>query len=401
MAAEQETGVVIPLNPDSFQLVRKEKGVNFLYVKDGAPTLIRESLDSASITEDGEVKFMGRVAGKLDVAATNSQNERDSSELKAILEAWFPPIDSKVQHIDGGLAQFNEIIASNEFVVGKFSAEWCGPCKAIAPTIAKMSVQYPGVKFLHIDVDEQKEVKSEHGINCMPTFLFWKDGQKMTEKIEGGDVSKIRAMLAKEAGEPEELDAGEPFTEVITLKIICEGDRVKLEKNGSKVTLFVNGEKRTDECPEIKIDRKTRSFKLGRSPMEVSAALSEDEFNAICDAVDAMWPTNVHHVHNDAEFRQILQDNSKVIAKYSADWCGPCHQIAPKFTELSLEHEDIMFLHIDVDACKALSQSEGVQAMPTFKFYLKGENKGDFMVRGANQASLMAKVQEFKQLPEN
>lgn len=401
MAADEETGVVIPLIPDSFHLVRKEKGVQFFYVKDGTPMLIREALDSAGMTEDGEIEFMGRVAGKLHVEATDAQNEIPSSDFKELLEGWFPPVDSKVHHFEGGLGEFNEIVDSNEFVVGKFSAEWCGPCKAIAPKIAKMSVEYPGVKFLHIDVDQQVEVKTHHKINCMPTFLFWKNGTKLDEKIEGGNVAQIYAMLKQEAGEPEELDAGEPFKEEITLKITCHGDRVKLEKIGNKVTLSINGVVKTDECPEIKINREKRSFTLGRSPMDICNQLPEDEFHAICDAVDAMWPTNVHHVHNDAEFRQILQDNPKVVAKFSADWCGPCHQIAPKYTELSLEHTDIKFLHIDVDQCKALSQKEYVQAMPTFKFYLKGASNGDFMLRGANKASLEAKVKEFDALPEN
>merc|ERR1712048_267050 len=336
------------------------------------------------------------------MGATNAQNDIDSSELKGMGEGWFPPVESRVQHFNGGLEKFNEIIAENEFVVGKFSADWCGPCKAIAPTIDKMSAQYPGVKFLHIDVDEEKEVKSRNGINCMPTFLFWKNGEKMSEKIEGGNVPQIKAILSKEAGEPEELPSADPFTEEITIKITCEGDRIRLEKNSNnKVTVYVNGDKKSDECPEIKINRETRSFNLGRSPMEISKELPEDEFNAICDAVDAMWPTNVVHVHNDAEFREILKDNTKVIAKFSADWCGPCHMIAPKFAELSLEYTDMKFLHIDVDSCKALTQKEGVQAMPTFKFYLNGEHQTDFMVRGANQASLIAKVKELKEKETN
>jgi len=400
MAAEADTqGVVLPLASDSFQLIRNKQGVSFFFVNEGKPQLIREALSSAGVTEDGQVKFMGRAAGKIDFEKTNALNECDASELRGILEGWFPPIESRVQHIDGGLEQFNEIIASNDLVVGKFSAEWCGPCKAIAPTIAKFSAQYPGVKFLHIDVDEQKAVKMSQNIKCMPTFIFWKNGAVFGERIEGGDVPKIKAFLMAEAGEPEELDAGEPFTEEITLKIVCEGDLLKLERNSeNKITLSMNGVTQAEDCPEIKIDKKTRSFKLGRNPLQISKDLPQEEFDALFDAVAALWPTNVIHVHNDAEFRQILKDNQKVIAKFSADWCGPCHIIAPKYTELSIEYPDIKMLHVDVDQCQTLSQKESVQAMPTFKFYLGGENRSDLMVRGANAASLIANVKAFAAL---
>lgn len=403
MAAEAESqGVVIPCAPDTFHLVRKEKGVSFFFVNEGEPMLIRESLDSAGIDEEGQVKFMGRTAGKIDFEATNAVNQQDSSEFKGILEGWFPPIESRVQHIEGGMEQFNEIISSHDFVVGKFSAEWCGPCKAIAPTIAKLSAQYPGVKFLHIDVDSQKAVKMSQNIKCMPTFIFWKNGQVFGERIEGGNVPKIKEILLAEAGQPQTLDAGEPFTEEITLKIVCEGDKVKLERNeNNKISLSINGKVQIEECPQIKINRETRSFKLGRSPMQVSTDLPQDEFDAICDAVDALWPTNVIHVHNDAEFRQILRDNPKVVAKFSADWCGPCHMIAPKYTELSLEYPNIKLLHVDVDQCKLLSSKENVQAMPTFKFYLGGQNKGEFMIRGANAAGLIAKLKQFAAVPQN
>lgn len=402
MAAEAG-GIILPLKPDSFQLVRKEQGVSFFYVKDGEPMLVREELGSAGISEDGEVKFMGRVAGKLDEQATIALNEKDTSEIRGLVESWFPPVDSRVQHIDGGLEQFNEILNSNDFVVSKFSAEWCGPCKAIAPEIAKLSAQYPGVKFLHIDVDEQKQVKTAHKINCMPTFIFFKNGEEYGDRIEGGVLSKIKAVLVAEAGDPEPLEAGAPFTEEITLKIVCQGDTIKLEKNNSnnKVTLYMDGQKKTDECPEIRIDRSTRKFVLGRSPMDISNLLPEADFQALCDAVDALWPSNVIHVHDDAEFRQILKDNPKVVAKFSAEWCGPCHMIAPKYTELSLEYTDIKLLHIDVDKCGTLSAKEGVQAMPTFKFYLGGEKQDGLMVRGANEQSLISKMKEFAELAQN
>lgn len=75
-------------------------------------------------------------------------------------------------------------------------ATWCGPCKAIAPQIAKWSEdpQYSGVEFYKIDVDEVPDVAQELGITAMPTFLLFKDGEKVKE-IVGANPRAIKEAL--------------------------------------------------------------------------------------------------------------------------------------------------------------------------------------------------------------
>ncbi|KAI2789739.1 Thioredoxin [Penicillium oxalicum] len=70
---------------------------------------------------------------------------------------------------------------SQEPVVVDFFATWCGPCKAIAPVVEKMSENAPSVKFYKVDVDQLAEVAQENGISAMPTFVFFKDGKKVDE----------------------------------------------------------------------------------------------------------------------------------------------------------------------------------------------------------------------------
>jgi thioredoxin 1 len=62
-------------------------------------------------------------------------------------------------------------------------AEWCGPCRAIAPKVEEFSSQYPGAKFYKFNVDEVPDVAQELGIRAMPTFLFFDKGQKITEVV--------------------------------------------------------------------------------------------------------------------------------------------------------------------------------------------------------------------------
>ena len=78
-------------------------------------------------------------------------------------------------------------------------ATWCGPCKAIAPKISAMSQEEKykeTVDFYKIDVDEVPDVAQELGIRAMPTFLIYKDGEKV-EEVVGANERAIRAAVDK------------------------------------------------------------------------------------------------------------------------------------------------------------------------------------------------------------
>ena len=66
-------------------------------------------------------------------------------------------------------------------VVVDFTASWCGPCQRIAPVFAKLAEEMTDVVFVKVDVDENAEVAEECGIQSMPTFQFYKSGEKVHE----------------------------------------------------------------------------------------------------------------------------------------------------------------------------------------------------------------------------
>ncbi|GFR45234.1 hypothetical protein Agub_g6632 [Astrephomene gubernaculifera] len=79
-----------------------------------------------------------------------------------------------------------------------FYAQWCGPCKMIAPHYEALSAEYPNAYFLKVDVDAVPAVAEVCQINSMPTFHVYKDGVKVGECV-GASQEKLKALVAAHA----------------------------------------------------------------------------------------------------------------------------------------------------------------------------------------------------------
>jgi thioredoxin 1 len=71
-----------------------------------------------------------------------------------------------------------EVLKSAEPVLVDFFAEWCGPCKAMAPALEQVAQEMRGkVKVVKLDVDQNPTVTGKYGIRAMPTLMLFKNGQ--------------------------------------------------------------------------------------------------------------------------------------------------------------------------------------------------------------------------------
>ena len=78
---------------------------------------------------------------------------------------------------------FNEIISNNNLVLVDFYAEWCGPCKMLAPIIAEIKEELKDkVYVIKVNVDQEDELADKFGIYSIPTLVLIKDGKEIDRK---------------------------------------------------------------------------------------------------------------------------------------------------------------------------------------------------------------------------
>ena len=79
----------------------------------------------------------------------------------------------------------NEVMKSEIPVLIDFYAEWCGPCRMMAPVVEQFAEEYEGsIKIGKINVDEESELAARFGVQSIPSFIFIKDG-KVVDRVTG------------------------------------------------------------------------------------------------------------------------------------------------------------------------------------------------------------------------
>jgi thioredoxin 1 len=89
-----------------------------------------------------------------------------------------------------------EVLQSQSPVLVDYWAEWCGPCKAIAPTLEEVAKEYSGkLKVAKVNVDENQEIPKKYGIRGIPTLMLFKNGNIEATKVGALSKSQLTAFL--------------------------------------------------------------------------------------------------------------------------------------------------------------------------------------------------------------
>ncbi|HJQ77022.1 MAG TPA: thioredoxin [Acidimicrobiia bacterium] len=119
---------------------------------------------------------------------------------------------------------FDETIRDNDTVFVDFWAEWCGPCRAFAPTFEAASTQHEDIVFAKVDTEDQPELAQMFGIRSIPTLMVFRDqiilyaqpgalpGNLLDDligQVEKLDMEAVRSQVAAQNAESEESEQAE------------------------------------------------------------------------------------------------------------------------------------------------------------------------------------------------
>jgi len=102
---------------------------------------------------------------------------------------------TQIQHVTD--ASFEpEVLKSEVPVLVDYWAEWCGPCKSIAPILDQVAQEYDGrLKIAKINVDENQAVPAKFGIRGIPTLMLFKNGNLEATRVGALSKSQLTAFL--------------------------------------------------------------------------------------------------------------------------------------------------------------------------------------------------------------
>lgn len=106
---------------------------------------------------------------------------------------------------------FNAVMAENALVFVDFYADWCGPCKAVAPVVERLAKEYAGrVAFAKLNTDGNPETASRLRISSIPALMLFKDGKLVTRTGGYQSEAQLRVHLDRYAPQPTVVAAPEP-----------------------------------------------------------------------------------------------------------------------------------------------------------------------------------------------
>ena len=89
-----------------------------------------------------------------------------------------------------------EVLSAKETVLVDFYADWCGPCRMVAPILEEIASEHPEYKIVKVNVDDNQALAIRFGIMTIPSLFVFKGGQIASQSVGAKTKAQILAMLA-------------------------------------------------------------------------------------------------------------------------------------------------------------------------------------------------------------
>ena len=76
-----------------------------------------------------------------------------------------------------------EVLKSDKPVLADFNADWCGPCRMLAPTLEEIAAERDDVKVVSINIDDEDILAEDHGVSSIPCLVVFKNGSEVNRSI--------------------------------------------------------------------------------------------------------------------------------------------------------------------------------------------------------------------------
>ena len=87
-----------------------------------------------------------------------------------------------------------EVLQAGQTVLVDFYADWCGPCKMMAPVVEELAGEEPGVKVCKINIDDEMAIAQRYGVMSIPTFIAFKNGEVAGKQVGAMPKSRLQEL---------------------------------------------------------------------------------------------------------------------------------------------------------------------------------------------------------------
>lgn len=91
----------------------------------------------------------------------------------------------------------SEVLRDNGVVVVDFFANWCNPCKMIAPILDEVQNEMSNIKIVKVDIDENPSIAADYKVKNIPTIKFFKNGEEVDSKVGFTDKESLKQIINK------------------------------------------------------------------------------------------------------------------------------------------------------------------------------------------------------------